>query len=253
MLLHGLLAAGRNLRSLARALTDAVPNCRALLVDLPGHGDSPKLERSDRVTTVQGCSDAVAALVLATLSRVDTVVGHSFGGKVALLVAHQLAGVERVWTLDTRLDADPNWRSQSDVAAVMAALRSVRLPATDRKSVAAQLAGAGLSTRVAEWLTTNLERTDAGYRWVFELDQIERLTDDYFHFDAIAFLEARTSGPAVHLLRAENGDRWTPDALSRVETLAQSGVHSVMLPDAGHWVHADNMPGLVHLIRESML
>lgn len=255
VLVHGLLASGRNLRSLARALTEALPDTRALLVDLPGHGDSSKLGESDRVISVRGCADAVAALLQTTQSNVHTVIGHSFGGKVALLLAHQLAGCERVWTLDTRLDTDPNWRGQSDVATVMAALRSVPVPAADRKAVATALADHGLSDRVAEWLTTNLKRSDAGFTWVFDFDQIEGLTDDYFHLDAIAFLEARGFGPDVHLLRAENGDRWTPHALARVEALSQSQsdarVHCHVLTDAGHWVHADNLPGLLKLLLES--
>ncbi len=248
LLVHGLLASGRNLRSLARALTQRMSGSHALLVDLPGHGGSPELGLSDDITTVRGCAAAVASTARELEVRVDTVIGHSFGGKVSLLLSEHLPGIERVWTLDTSLDADPDWRNRSDVASVIAALRSVRVPTPERKDVADQLTTAGLSRRIADWMTTNLQRTRDGYRWVFDLDQIELLTDDYFRIDAVNLLQKRKGTPFTHLLRAENGERWTPESLARAEELSKDQVALHELPDAGHWVHADNLPGLLELL-----
>ncbi|MEZ4221656.1 MAG: alpha/beta hydrolase [Polyangiaceae bacterium] len=249
LLVHGLLASGRNLRSLARTLVRDGQEGEALLVDLPGHGAAPALGRTSDVTTVSGCADVVARVVGELGVPVQRVIGHSFGGKVSLLLAERLPELEHVWTLDTRLDTDPAWRTRSDVAPVMRALRGARLAHRDRQAVAKDLEQHGLPRRVAEWLTTNLARQDDGFRWVFDLDQIEALTDDYFALDSLARLEARSGGPRVHLLRAEQGDRWTEEALTRARALHDKGVELHLLEGAGHWVHADNLPGLVALLR----
>ncbi len=88
---HGLFGQGKNWTTIAKALAD---EHRVVLVDMPDHGQSPWSERFDYVAA----ADQVAAL----LSADDPValVGHSMGGKIAMLVA--LRHPELVARLDGR-------------------------------------------------------------------------------------------------------------------------------------------------------
>ncbi|GAB4008048.1 alpha/beta fold hydrolase [Nocardioides ultimimeridianus] len=75
--LHGLFGQGRNWTTIARALAG---EHRIALVDLPQHGRSPWSDHFDYVEMV----DQVAELIA---DEPAAVVGHSMGGKVAMLLA----------------------------------------------------------------------------------------------------------------------------------------------------------------------
>src|SRR3954447_12358095 len=83
--LHGLFGQGRNWNQIAKAVSGADgTDGRCLLVDLPDHGRSPWSQ--------QFSLDAYADAVAATLRAVGAgeqwaVVGHSLGGKVAMVLA----------------------------------------------------------------------------------------------------------------------------------------------------------------------
>lgn len=247
VLLHGLLASGRNLRSFARGILARCPTRSAVLLDLPGHGETSHSQLAREVTTVAGAASAVVT-ALAGLP-VDVVIGHSFGGKVAFEVGKQRPSVEAVWLLDSSLGTDPEWRRRADVGEVIRALARVPMPAAERGDVLRSLVGLGLTERLAEWMTTNLARAEQGYEWVFDLAQIEALTDDYFAIDLLSELERRQSGPHVHVVRAERGERYSDAELATLERLARRGDVSLhTLARAGHWVHADNLPGLLDIV-----
>ena len=79
---------------------------RLLLVDLPGNGRSPDGDHAD--WTLRGYARAVQRLVEALELRAWTLLGHSFGGYVALqhLVDHPTAAA-RLITSCTDADEDP--------------------------------------------------------------------------------------------------------------------------------------------------
>ena len=59
----------------------------------------------------------------------------------------------------------------------------------------------------------------------------------------------------ITIVRGEKSDRWDPDVIQRLETLAarqrnaSEGTVSVhLLPNAGHWVHVDNPKGLLDIV-----
>ena len=82
--LHGILGRGANLRSIARRFVEERANWTAFMIDLRGHGRSPK-------GSAGGSLQAAATDVIEFAARVEpglvAIAGHSFGGKVALEVA----------------------------------------------------------------------------------------------------------------------------------------------------------------------
>jgi pimeloyl-ACP methyl ester carboxylesterase len=83
VLLHGLGGGAANWALVADAL---VASRRVVALDLPGHGGSDPLSRG---AGVDDYADAVAGAIAARADAPAVVVGHSFGGQVALRLAER--------------------------------------------------------------------------------------------------------------------------------------------------------------------
>src|SRR6185295_11256364 len=94
--LHGILGRGNNLRTIARRFVELRPEWSAWLVDLRGHGRSPK-------GTPEPSLEAAARDVVELAPSVRAIVGHSFGGKIALEAARigEIASLEHVVVIDS--------------------------------------------------------------------------------------------------------------------------------------------------------
>src|SRR5262245_3630298 len=91
LFLHGILGSGANWRTFARQVVAARPEWGALLVDLRLHGESVGFPPPHTVEAA--AHDIVEALpaVLPAGATAAGVVGHSFGGKVGIVLAGELA------------------------------------------------------------------------------------------------------------------------------------------------------------------
>ncbi|MCB9667889.1 MAG: alpha/beta hydrolase [Alphaproteobacteria bacterium] len=235
-MLHGILGSGRNWRGFARMLRRRDPSWAYVLPDLRNHGETGPLPGT---ADLQACADDLAAL-----PSPDRVIGHSFGGKVALQWAATVGTAEDVWVLDSIPVSVQS--GDSDVIQVLAALRHLAMPAADRADVRVALLDAGLSQMLVDWLLTSLKRGEDGWRWVYDLDAIDTMMASYFLADFGAWLERAHDGPEVHIVRAMRSDRWTPDVLDRMHLGPRATLHE--LADAGHWLHVDNPNGLAELL-----
>jgi esterase len=81
LVLHGILGSGANWRSFARRLTAADPSLGLVLVDLRMHGQS---QGAPSPHTLEATARDLFRLQEALALPVSGVIGHSFGGKVAL-------------------------------------------------------------------------------------------------------------------------------------------------------------------------
>lgn len=244
--IHGILGSGRNWRTFARKLAARAPAWTFVLVDLRNHGES---SAPPPPHTIAATADDLARLA-ASVGRPRVVIGHSFGGKVAACyAARHPDGLHRVWVLDSRLDAVPA-TGDNEVAAVIRALRDVPSPLQSREDLVAALTSSGFSTALAQWMTTNLRRTDSGLVWSFDLDGVTQMIDDYWQTD----LESLLEDPRLPLsiLRAGRSDRWERAVVERYRDRAHPGVEHHVLPDAGHWVHVDDPDGLLALLAPSL-
>jgi hypothetical protein len=79
------------------------------------------------------------------------------------------------------------------------------------------------------------------------------------HADYMELLHSPPPGCTIHIVRALRSDRWTPplvgavrDAAAATAARPREGDGRTLLhelPDAGHWLHVDNLPGLLRLMR----
>ncbi len=250
-MLHGILGSGQNLRTFARRLAEAEPSWGFLLVDLRNHGESPTPAGPQ---TLEACADDLLALSEAIGIEPRTAIGHSFGGKVAMVWGERSEArgrtVDRVWALDVPPGRpDVPLASQSEVVRVVGALRSIPTPLARRDAVVVELTRRGFSTGLAQWMTTNLRMTEAGFVWKFDLDAVEQMLRAYADTDLWPWLASPVRRARVDVVRAARSERWSDEELARFE---QPGLTLHLLPDAGHWVHVDNPDGLLALLRGNL-
>lgn len=232
--LHGILGSARNWRAFTRRLMRDRPDLAFRLIDLRHHGDSH--EGFGPPDTVDACVDDLLRLADGLGERPVAVVGHSFGGKVALMHAGRAPdGLRQAWVLDATPGTVDTFPADNEVVTVITALRRIPMPLATHAEVAEILQDMGFSAALAQWMTTNLQPDgEGGYVWRFDLDGVEAMILNYARVDGWPVIEH----PPVdlHVVRAGRGDRWPPEEVRR---LAAAPVQSHLLADSGHWVHVD--------------
>jgi len=236
--LHGLFGQGRNWTQIAKALAD---RHRITLVDLPHHGRSPWRDRFDYL--------AVADEVAALLEPADpvTLVGHSLGGKVAMLAA--LRHPDRVARLCV-VDMSPVvYPSARDFAGYVAAMKALDLAGLEtREDADRALADAVPQPSVRAFLLQNLRRDGSAWRWQMNLDVLGRdlaeiggwpedRLDGVPPYPGPVLWVAGQNSSYVQEDYAAAMDRWFPRN------------RRVTIKDAGHWVHSEEPEIFVEVLR----
>lgn len=235
---HGLFGQGRNWTQVAKALAD---EHRTLLVDMPDHGRSPWSDRFDYLAA----ADQVAGLL--TADDPVALVGHSMGGKIAMVVALRHPElVERLCVVDV---SPVRYGHTEEFAHYVAAMQALDLGSlTGRADAEAALANAVPNRSVRSFLLQNLRREGEGWRWQLNLD----LLDDHlpeigdWPADRIGDL-APYAGPVLWLGGANSPyvrDEYA-DAMDRLFPRNRR----VTVKDAGHWVHSEQPEVFVEVLR----
>lgn len=236
-LLHGFMGSGRNLSSLARRWVERDPSRTLVFPDLTGHGESPPLRDPPSL-------DQLASAVLELAEQAAghdpvSIVGHSMGGRVALLA--RILAPERVSAV-TLLDISPGPTGQAgNLDPVVQAL--VRAPdvAADRDVFRAHFADAGLSRGLTDWLLMNLIPADGGgFTWRFSrtaLDALQRNSRDLDLWDGVRGPTACIRGGRSPFVSDED-----------VRRMTAAGVVVHTLVDAGHFLHVDAQSELLDLL-----
>lgn len=267
LVLHGIFGSGANWRTFVRRLAEAqtqggAPGAAArpwgfILVDLRAHGLS---QGPPPPHTLATAADDLLRLGDRLGLDVRGVMGHSFGGKVALAyLERRREGVERAFILDADPSAKAPSESGTESAAVLDLLRAMPQPIASREAFLDAVQAAGFSRGIAEWLAMNVRRDGDGFRIRLDLDAMADLLADYFARDLWHVLEDAPAGAAaearrVHVVLGGRSTAIPPASRSRFEALAARApwfsVH--VLPNAGHWLHVDDPDGLFDVIRASL-
>lgn len=247
VIVHGIMGSHRNWVGFARLLAQANPNWSFLLIDLRGHGDS---HPATQPNTIASCAKDLQDIMRAQPITPTVAIGHSFGGKVIVAAANMPNSPLRTLVV---LDTPPGTGDMTiagDVLGVVKAVETMPLPITSRKSVSDFFSAKGFPKNIALWMTTNTRSGPDGLRWHFDIAVIKSLMTSYSHTDQWDDYESpRPYG--IHLIMGEQSTRWTPEDDTRLPSSADH-VRVSCLPNAAHWVHADNPTGLADLVTESL-
>lgn len=238
--LHGILGSRKNWRSFAKRLSSTHPGWTLKVIDLRCHGDS----EGDGPHSVHSASDDLVDFAREQ-GAPDLIIGHSFGGKVAMLAAAALGPSCAVAALDALPGRIPEADRDNHVTQIFATLAQVPMPILSRQALVAVLKSHGLPDSVAMWMTTNLRRTGEGLVWTFDLAGARAMLLSYFDLDLWEWLQ--TTDNEVWFVRAEQSDRWSTHVLVTFDELQRrrSNIHLTLLRDSGHWVHVNNPDGLL--------
>jgi esterase len=161
ILLHGFLGSSRNWQT---AGADLAADFRVFALDLRNHGKSP---HADSMTYDDMVADVLAWMTTQQLSSA-TLVGHSMGGKVAMLLAcRHPSRVARLVVVDIA-PKDYFWPEHRNRFAAMNELNLADL--RSRAEAEMRFEGRVPSWPMRKFLTTNLERTaTGGWEWQINL------------------------------------------------------------------------------------
>ena len=230
VILHGLFGAGRNWTHVAQSLA---ADYRVYLPDARNHGASPWAESMSYAAMAH---DVLALIERERLQR-PFVVGHSMGGKTAMTLAlshpQALGGVAVI-------DIAPESYT-GQFSSYVSAMRNLDVAgAAGRREIRRALAES-LGTG-ADFLMQNLRRERDRFDWRVNLLATSLCMRELCEFPA-PLRNARYDGPALFMAGAES-DYLQPASLPGIRALFPcAGFERV--PDAGHWVHADQPAALL--------
>ncbi len=226
VILHGLFGSKRNWASIAATLAD---HRRVVTVDLRNHGESPWAEPHD----YPSLADDVADSIRRHAGGAAAVLGHSMGGKAAMMLA--LRSPELVERLVV-VDIAPG-RSQGGVLAVLRAMQEVPLAACASRADVENALAADIPERaVRGFVAQNVRIGPAGLSWRVNLDALERHADDILGFPEVPVAQ-RFDKPTL-FIAGSRSDYIRPEHHAEIRRLFPLATIET-IEGAGHWVHAD--------------
>jgi pimeloyl-ACP methyl ester carboxylesterase len=228
VVMHGLFGSGRNWMTAARRLSGAH---RVFAVDLRNHGSSPHTDTMSYPEMAEDVRETIESLGVGPVA----LVGHSMGGKTAMLTALRYAEVvERLVVVDAAPVAYPPAFVEYAQAMRTADLSNVQR----RADVDAQLASAVQSPGTRAFLLQNLILDDAGARWRPNLAVIEAALPAISGWPSDA-AGLTYQGPTLFIYGGKS-DYVQQDHRATIASYFPH-VQYAEVPEAGHWVHAERL------------
>ncbi|MBQ1202704.1 MAG: alpha/beta fold hydrolase [Loktanella sp.] len=216
LIAHGLFGSARNWGAIAKRLSETRP---VITVDMRNHADSPWFDSHSYPD--------MAADLAQVIDRPMDVLGHSMGGKAAMVLAVRHPDLVRKLIV---ADIAPVTYTHSQMGP-LAAMRgldptsvSTRAEAKDRL--------AALDPGVADFLLQSLDMKDR--RWRLNLDVLAAEMD---HIIGFPELSGQFEGPALFLSGAKS-DYVRPEHRAPIKALFPAA-RFAKIPGAGHWLHAE--------------
>ena len=237
--LHGLFGQGRNFATIAKAL---LPEFRSLLVDLPNHGRSAWTAEFGYELMADVVADRLRE-GFATGGPVH-IVGHSMGGKVAMVLALRHPDlVDRLVVVDI----SPVGRGdQGEFEHLLGSLAALDLSTLSRRSEADErLSGSIDDERVRGFLLQNLRSGTSGFHWQANLDLLRRELPEIGGFpeDLVGELDR-----PVLWVAGERSPYVRPEHEAGMRRLFPRTTQ-VTIKGAGHWVHSERPDVFVSALR----
>ena len=223
LIVHGLFGSARNWNVIAKRLSESR---QVIAVDMRNHGDSPALAPHLYPEMV-----ADLARVIAAQGGQADVLGHSMGGKAAMVLAlAQPQAVRRLIVADIAPMAYPH--SQT---AYIHAMRGLDLSGlTSRGEADRRLAEAVPDAGVRAFLLQSLDLRADPPRWKLNHDQLEADMAEIVGFPEVS---GQFDGPTL-FLRGGLSTYVPAEAEARIRQLFPAAQIET-IEGAGHWLHAE--------------
>ena len=225
LIAHGLFGSARNWGVISKRLSDVR---HVVAADMRNHGESPRYP-SQSYADMAGDLDAL-------LDGPADVLGHSMGGKAAMVMA--LAHPDKVRRLVVADIAPVAYEhSQSHHIAAMKALDLDRI---ETRSQAGEMLDA--DDEVRDFFLQSLDVQ--GKRWRLNLDVLEQEMPKILGFPDVS---GQFAGPALFLTGAAS-DYVQPEHRDRIKALFPKA-RFAKISGAGHWLHAQQPRAFEQTVR----
>src|SRR5262249_41095919 len=206
--LHGILGRGSNLRTLARRFVEARPQWTAWLVDMRGHGRSPKGTPN---SSLEAAARDLVNMAARATPPLHAIVGHSFGGKVALEAARigAMAALEHVVVIDSVPGIREPLRGDDSALAGIEKIKTLPTTLASNSDFADALIASGITRALAQWLAQSVEKEGDHVRFALDLEEIRALILDYFARDLWPVVERPPGVAKVHLVIGDRSDAYS--------------------------------------------
>jgi len=230
LIAHGLFGSARNWGVIAKRLSD---HRQVVAADMRNHGKSPWFQTHG----YDELADDLAKVIRHFGGRMD-VLGHSMGGKAAMVLALIRPALVRRLVV---VDIAPTHYDHTQIPLIKA-MKAVDLGKVHKRSDAlAQLTSVEDET-VRSFLVQSLDVAER--RWHLNLDVLEREMEKIVGFPQV---EGSFPGEALFLTGAES-TYVRPEHRPRIKELFPKA-RFAKIPGAGHWVHAERPRALEAAVR----
>jgi len=262
LFLHGILGSGANWRTFAKQIVAAQPSWGAVLVDLRLHGESQEgfapphtvaavaRDVMDLITTLEATGGGARGGAGGG-ARVRGVLGHSFGGKIALELARQRDfDLDQLFMIDSTPSARPDAKGSESTRHIIDLLTNVPTEFPDRAAFTAWIEERGVSRPTAMWLAMNVRAIPSTRRFVFRVDiaGLREMLADYFRVDLWDVLEHPPGAGAMQSHLIAGGRSGIVDDADRRRVGRCPNTTLDVIADADHWVHVDAPDALRDLV-----
>jgi pimeloyl-ACP methyl ester carboxylesterase len=231
VLLHGLFGTARNLGAIARGLA---PQARVLSLDLRNHGDSPHHPDMEYTTMAADVAETMAQAGIFSAP----IIGHSMGGKVAMMLA--LTHPARVDKLAV-MDIAPI-QYHHDYAGYVEAMKTIPLDNQINRREANEILAAPIpEDALRVFLLSNLVLGENPH-WRFGLNEIggamQGLLDWQLPPNAVPY-----AGPTL-FLRGGKSHYVQPETTTPImELFPKTRIQTI--EQAAHWLHAEQPKAVI--------
>ena len=217
------------------------------MVDLPNHGRSTWTEHFDYAQM----ADLVAEHVREGFAGSGTVdvVGHSMGGKVAMVLALRHPDLVRRLVV---IDISPvsSGASRGEFQHLLGSLSALDLPELERRSdVDEALAAAVPNDTVRSFLLQNLKHRDGSFTWEPNLNLLYGELETIMGFPD---LKGSTFEGPVLWIRGDRSNYVTEEDAPVMRALFPK-TRRMTVRDAGHWVHSEKPEEVIAALRTFLL
>ena len=259
LFLHGILGSGPNWRTFAKEVVAAQRGWGAVLVDLRLHGESQQgfAPPHSIEAAARDVNELIATLEAGNAEGrgggmpVRGVLGHSFGGKIALELARQRRGdFEHLFIIDSTPSARPGGRGSESTQHIVELLANLPSEFPDRSSFTTWIEERGVSRPTAMWLAMNVRPIPNTTRFVFRIDVagVRAMLDDYFRVDLWPVLEQPAAHDAMRVHLVVGGRSSIVDEADRGRAKRCPHTTLDVIAEADHWVHVDAPDALRRLV-----